>query len=118
VAPRRWVAAWYRFGRGRFSRETSFVRSWFLRFGGPEHAPFGAVADDWESRMSYQLLPFVHLLGLCLMAAGLIGVWYADVRSRQARDLRLFAETIRTVAAFYDGLVVPGVLLLLGSASG
>jgi uncharacterized membrane protein len=65
--------------------------------------------------MSYQLLRFVHLLGLCFMAAGLIGVWYADVRSRQARDLRLFAEAIRTVAVFYDGLVVPGALLLLSS---
>ena len=49
------------------------------------------------------------------MAGGLIGAWYADVRSRQARDLRLFAEAIRTIAVFYDGLVVPGALLLLGS---
>lgn len=65
--------------------------------------------------MSYQLLRLFHLLGLCLMAAGLIGVWYADVRSRQARDLRLFAEAIRTIAVLYDGLVVPGALLLLGS---
>lgn len=65
--------------------------------------------------MSYPVLRFVHLLGLCLMAAGLIGVWYADVRARQARDLRLFGEAIRTVAALYDGLVVPGALLLLGS---
>ena len=48
------------------------------------------------------------------MATGLIGVWYADVRSRQARDLRLFAEAIRT-GGVYDGLVLPGALLLLGS---
>jgi uncharacterized membrane protein len=67
--------------------------------------------------MSYQLLRFLHLLGVCLMAAGLIGVWYADVRSRQARDLRLFAEAVRTIAVFYDGLVVPGALLLLGSGT-
>jgi hypothetical protein len=66
-------------------------------------------------RVSYPVLRFVHLLGLCLMAAGLIGVWYADVRARQARDLRLFGEAIRTVAVLYDGLVVPGALLLLGS---
>jgi uncharacterized membrane protein len=67
--------------------------------------------------MSYQVLRFLHLLGVCLMAAGLIGVWYADVRSRQARDLLLFAEAVRTIAVFYDGLVVPGALLLLGSGT-
>jgi hypothetical protein len=62
-------------------------------------------------------LKFVHLLGLTLMGAGLIGVWYADLRSRQVRDLPLFAEAIRTIAVLYDGLVVPGALLLLGSGT-
>ena len=61
--------------------------------------------------MSYPILRFVHLLGLVLIGAGLIGVWYADLRSRQARDLRLFAEAIRQIAVFYNGLVVPGALL-------
>jgi len=65
--------------------------------------------------VTYSLLRFVHLLGLTLMGAGLIGVWYADLRSRQVRDLPLLAEAIRTIAVFYDGLVVPGALLLLGS---
>ena len=37
--------------------------------------------------------------------------------SRQVRDLPLFAETIRQIAVFYDGLVVPGALLLLGSGT-
>ncbi len=49
------------------------------------------------------------------MSAGLIGVWYADLRSRQVRDLPLFAEIVRQIAVFYDGLVVPGALLLLSS---
>jgi uncharacterized membrane protein len=65
--------------------------------------------------MAYPLLKFAHLLGLTLMGAGLIGVWYADLRSRQVRDLPLLAEAIRTIAVLYDGLVVPGALLLLGS---
>lgn len=65
--------------------------------------------------MSYSILRFVHLLGLVLIGAGLIGVWYADLRSRQARNLLLFAEAVRQIAVFYDGLVVPGALLLLGS---
>lgn len=65
--------------------------------------------------MSYSILRFVHLLGMTLIAAGLIGVWYEDLRSRQIRDLQLFAETVRQIAVFYDGIVVPGALLLLGS---
>jgi uncharacterized membrane protein len=67
--------------------------------------------------MTYPLLKFTHLLGLTLMGAGLIGVWYADLRSRQVRELPLFAETIRTIAVLYDGLVVPGALLLLFSGT-
>ena len=67
--------------------------------------------------MTYPLLKFAHLLGLTLMGAGLIGVWYADLRSRQVRDLPLLAEAIRTIAVLYDGLVVPGALLLLGSGT-
>jgi uncharacterized membrane protein len=67
--------------------------------------------------MTYPVLKFLHLLGLTVMGAGLIGVWYADLRSRQVRDLPVLAEAIRTIAVFYDGLVVPGALLLLGSGT-
>jgi hypothetical protein len=67
--------------------------------------------------MTYPVLRFLHLLGLTLMGAGLIGVWYADLRSRQARELAVFAEAVRSVAVLYDGLVVPGALLLLGSGT-
>lgn len=67
--------------------------------------------------MIYPVLKFVHLLGLTLIGAGLIGVWYADLRSRQVRDLPVFAETVRSIAVLYDGLVVPGALLLLGSGT-
>jgi uncharacterized membrane protein len=65
--------------------------------------------------MSYAALRFVHFIGLPLMDAGLIGVFVMDLRSRQLRGLALFAEAVRNIAVFYDGLVVPGVLLLLGS---
>ena len=69
--------------------------------------------------MTYLILRYVHLLGLTLMGAGLIGVWYADLRSRQVGDLNLplLGELVRQVAVFYDGLVVPGALLLLGSGT-
>ena len=67
--------------------------------------------------MTYQVFRYVHLLGLTLMAAGLFGVWYADVRSRQVRTLPVFGELVRQIAVFYDGLVVPGAVLLLGSGT-
>jgi len=66
---------------------------------------------------TYLLLRFAHLLGLMLISAGLIGVFVADMRSRQVRDLKLFAQAVTLIAVFYDGLVVPGALLLLGSGT-
>jgi hypothetical protein len=67
--------------------------------------------------VTYPVLRFLRLLGLTLMGAGLIGVWYADLRSRQVRDLPVFGEAVRSIAVLYDGLVVPGALLLLGSGT-
>jgi uncharacterized membrane protein len=67
--------------------------------------------------MIYTLLRFAHLIGLTLMGAGLLGIFVTDLRSRQLRDLALFAEAVRNIAVFYDGLVVPGALLLLGSGT-
>jgi len=65
--------------------------------------------------MTYALLKLAHLLGAILIGAGLIGVWLADLRSRQVRELGQFAEAVRNIAAFYDGVVIPGALLLLAS---
>lgn len=67
--------------------------------------------------MTYSLLRFAHLVGLTLMGAGLIGVWLSDLRSRKARDLVRFAEAIRNVAVFYDGVVVPGAWMLFFSGA-
>jgi len=67
--------------------------------------------------MTYSLLRFVHLVGLTLMGAGLIGVWLSDLRSRKVRDLVRFDEAIRNVAVFYDGVVVPGALMLFFSGA-
>lgn len=67
--------------------------------------------------MTYNLLKFVHILGAILMGAGLVAVWMSDLRSRQLRELRQFAEAVRNIAVFYDGLVVPGAVLLLASGT-
>jgi len=65
----------------------------------------------------FLLLRFAHLVGLMLISAGLIGVFVADMRSRKVRDVKLFAQAITFIAVFYDGLVVPGALLLLASGT-
>lgn len=62
--------------------------------------------------MEYDLLKFAHILGAVVIGAGLIGVWMADLRSRQLTELKSFAEAVRNIAVFYDGLVLPGALLL------
>jgi Predicted integral membrane protein (DUF2269) len=67
--------------------------------------------------MLYELLKFGHLIGLILIGAGLIGVFLSDIRTRQAKTLPVFAEAVRNIALFYDGLVIPGALLLLGSGT-
>jgi uncharacterized membrane protein len=67
--------------------------------------------------MTYSLIKFVHIIGFILIGGGLIGVWLADLRSRQVRELQQFAEAVRSIAVFYDGVVVPGALLLLGSGT-
>jgi hypothetical protein len=67
--------------------------------------------------MEYGILKFIHILGVVVMGAGLIGVWMADLRSRQLSELKAFAEAVRNIAVFYDGLVVPGALLLLVSGT-
>lgn len=67
--------------------------------------------------MTYPLLKFAHLLGAILIGAGLIGVWMSDLRSRQLRELNAFSEAVRNIAVFYDGVVVPGAILLLVSGT-
>lgn len=65
--------------------------------------------------MTYSLLRFAHLVGLTFMGASLIGVWISDLRSRKVGDLTIFAEAIRSIAVFYDGVVVPGAIILFVS---
>jgi uncharacterized membrane protein len=67
--------------------------------------------------MTYAVLKLFHIVGVILIGAGLIGVWISDMRSRQCRELPQFSEAVRNIAVFYDGLVIPGALLLLASGT-
>ncbi len=55
--------------------------------------------------MSYAILRFAHFIGLTLMGAGLLGVFVTDLRSRQLRDLALFAEAVRRVRLPISGML-------------
>src|SRR3989344_4858318 len=70
-----------------------------------------------EIGMTYILLKYAHILGAILIGGGLIGVWVSDLRSRQLRELNGFAEAVRAIAVFYDGVVVPGAIILLISGT-
>jgi len=67
--------------------------------------------------MSYELLKLAHIIGAVLIGGGLIGVWLNDLRSRQSRELVRFSESVRNIAVFYDGVVVPGAIVLLISGT-
>ncbi len=67
--------------------------------------------------MAYEIARFLHFIGLTLIGAGLIGVFVCDLRTRQVTNLTAFAEAVRGIALFYDGLVVPGALLLGGTGT-
>lgn len=67
--------------------------------------------------MTYDLLKLAHIIGAVLIGGGLIGVWLADLRSRQSRELVRFSESVRNIAVFYDGVVVPGAIILLISGA-
>jgi uncharacterized membrane protein len=67
--------------------------------------------------MTYDLLKLAHIIGTVLIGAGLIGVWINDLQSRQTAELMRFAESVRNIAVFYDGLVVPGAIILLVSGT-
>ena len=67
--------------------------------------------------MTYAVLKLAHIIGAILIGAGLIGVWLSDMRSRKSRDLVQFSEAVRNIVVFYDGVVVPGAVLLLVSGT-
>lgn len=58
-----------------------------------------------------------HIIGAVLIGGGLIGVWLSDLRSRQSLELVRFSESVRNIAVFYDGVVVPGAIVLLISGT-
>lgn len=67
--------------------------------------------------MTYSILILLHFIGMVLIGGGLLTVFLADLRSRQAQEWPVFAESVRLVAIAYDGLVVPGAIVLAASGT-
>ena len=65
--------------------------------------------------MAYKTLLACHFLGFLLLGAGLLGVWIAELRSRQIRNLELIAEACRYVSVMYRVGAFYGALLVIGS---
>ena len=65
--------------------------------------------------MAYKTLLAFHFLGFLLLGAGLVGVWIAELRSRQTRSLELIAEACRYVSVMYRVGAFFGALLVIGS---
>lgn len=63
----------------------------------------------------YLLARLGHVAGFILLGGGLAAVFLADWRGRRTTDARGFVEAARFTALFYDGLVVPGALLIAAS---
>lgn len=80
---------------------------------GEQTHPCNRPDSSEKNLMSYALLKFCHILGAVLIGGGLIGVLISDLRSRQVRELPQYAEAVRNIAVFYDGVVVPGAIILL-----
>lgn len=64
---------------------------------------------------AYALLRLGHVIGAVLLGGGLLAVFVSELRAYRTVDAGLFAEAAWYTATFYDGLVVPGALLLAGS---
>jgi len=60
----------------------------------------------------YELLRFAHIIGFMLLGGGLLAVFISELRAYRTEDVHVFAEAAWYTATFYDGLVVPGALLV------
>src|SRR5262245_7547542 len=68
-----------------------------------------------EGAMAYKILLACHFLGFLLLGAGLIGVFVAELRSRQTHELALIAEACRYVSVMYRVGAFFGPLIVIGS---
>jgi uncharacterized membrane protein len=75
--------------------------------GGWKWAQKGGRAVDY-----YTVLRFSHIVGFILLGGGLLAVFVSELRAYRTRDIHIFAEAAWYTATFYDGLVLPGAIVV------
>jgi uncharacterized membrane protein len=60
----------------------------------------------------YLLLRLLHIVGFIILGGGLLAVFVSELRAYRSADINRFAEAARYTATFYDGLVLPGAVLV------
>ena len=60
----------------------------------------------------YLLLRLVHIVGFITLGGGLLAVFVSELRAYRTEDVNRFAEAAWYTATFYDGLVLPGAVLV------
>jgi uncharacterized membrane protein len=60
----------------------------------------------------YTVLRFSHIVGFILLGGGLLAVLVSELRAYRTRDIHIFAEAAWYTATFYDGLVLPGAIVV------
>jgi uncharacterized membrane protein len=63
----------------------------------------------------YALFRLGHVVGAILLGGGLLAVFVSELRAYRTDEVHAFAEAAWYTAVFYDGLAVPGALLLAAS---
>jgi uncharacterized membrane protein len=60
----------------------------------------------------YSLLRLGHIVGFTMLGGGLLAVFVSELRAYRTSDVHRFAEAAWYTATFYDGLVLPGAVLV------
>jgi uncharacterized membrane protein len=61
---------------------------------------------------SYALFRLGHIVGFTMLGGGLLAVFVSELRAYRTSDVHRFAEAAWYTATFYDGLVLPGAVLV------
>lgn len=60
----------------------------------------------------YLLFRAIHIVGFIVLGGGLLAVFISELRAYRLADVNWFAEAAWYTAMFYDGLVLPGAILV------
>ncbi len=61
----------------------------------------------------YLLSRLLHFAGFIFLGGGLLAVFVSELRAYRASETKGFAEAAQYTAVFYDGLVMPGAIMIL-----